>query len=131
MKFTIARTDLEKLIKAILSLQRRTDTLTLSACAARVFAECNGDVAGIEALVFVDGAVTLRAAGRLRDLLKTYKGTRFLTLEGSAAGLRVQGFQMAVLGYNPHPKPPGDFQVFPVTAPPSSTTTQSDPSRTL
>jgi hypothetical protein len=130
MKFTIARADLQGLLKAVLSRKRRRETLTLSACAARVFAECKGDVAGIEALVFADGAVTLAEAGKFRDLLKTYKGTRFLTLEGDADGLQIESFRMRVLSYNPHPVPPADFQVFPVTCLPSSAGMQIDPSRT-
>jgi hypothetical protein len=126
MKFTIARADLEHLLKAIVSRRRGAKTLTLSACAARVFAECNGDVAGIEALVFADGAVTLPAAGKFRDLLKTYKGTRFLTIDGGADGLRINNLWVPILSYDPRPKPPAHFQVFPVTAPPSSTPTPHD-----
>ncbi len=128
MKFTIARADLESLLKAAISRPRKADTFTLSACAARVFVECKGNVAGIEALVFVDGAVTLPAY-KFRDLLKTYKGTRSLTFEGGTDGLRIQNFWMPVLSYDQHAKPPADFQVFPVTAPPGSTTTQSDRNR--
>jgi hypothetical protein len=41
-----------------------------------------------------------------------YKGTRFLTFEGSADGLHVQNFRMPVLGYDPGLKPPADFKVF-------------------
>ena len=126
MKFSIACADLENLLKGIVSRRRGAKTLTLSACAARVFAECDDDVAGIEALVFADGAVTLAAAGKFRDLLKTYKGTRFLTIEGSADGLRMKNLWMPVLSYDPRPKPPADFQVFPVTAPPTSTTVPHD-----
>jgi hypothetical protein len=126
MKFTVARTDLKNLLKAVVSRGRRAHTFTLSACAARVFAECKGDVAGIEALVFGDGAVTLPAAGRFRNLLKTYKGRRFLTIEGSPDGLQIENFRMRVLSYNPSPKPPADFQVFPVTAPPSCTMNQQN-----
>ncbi len=83
MKFTIALADLESLLKAILSRPRKDDTLILSACAARVFIECKGDGAGIEAIVFSDGAVTFPAQ-KFRDLLKPYKGTRFLTFEWGA-----------------------------------------------
>jgi hypothetical protein len=126
MKFTIARANLEHLLKGIISRRRGAKPLTLSACAARVFAECNGDVAGMEALVFTDGAVTLPAAGKFRDLLKTYKGTRFLTIEGGADGLRIKNLWMPILSYDPRPKPPADFQVFPVTAPPVSTTASRD-----
>ena len=83
--------------------------------------ECKGNVAGMEALVFGDGAVTLPAQ-KFRDLLKTYKGTRFLTFEWGADGLHVQNFRMPVIGYDPRPKPPADFHVFPVIPPPGSTT---------
>ena len=43
MKFTIARADVEFLLKAIVSRRHAAKPLTLSACAARVFAECKGD----------------------------------------------------------------------------------------
>lgn len=121
MKFTIARADLESLLKAVILRPRKDETVILSACAALVFVECKGNVAGIEALVFGDGAVTLPAQ-KFRDLLKTYKGTRFLTFEWGADGLHVQNFRMPVIGYDPRPKPPADFPVFPVIPPPGSTT---------
>lgn len=117
MKFTIALADLESLVKAVVSRPRTADTVILSACAARVFVQRKGNVAGIEALVFGDRAVTLPAQ-KFRDLLKTYKGTRFLTFEWDADGLHVQNFRLPVIGYDPHPKPPADFQVFPVIPPP-------------
>jgi len=69
------------------------------------FIECKGDVAGIEALAFEDGAVTFPAK-KFRTLLNTYKGTRSLTFEANADSLRVQTFWMPVLSYDPHPKPP-------------------------
>jgi hypothetical protein len=78
-------------------------------------------VAGIEALVFGDGAVTLPAR-KFRDLLKTYKGARFLSFEWGADGLHVQNSRLPVIGYDPRPKPPADFHVFPVIPPPGSTT---------
>jgi len=59
MKFTIARADLESLLKAIVSRPREGDTVTLSACAARVFVECKGNIAGIEERVLaLDSLVT-------------------------------------------------------------------------
>jgi hypothetical protein len=125
MKFTIPLADIEGLLKGTVSRPRKKDTITLSACTARVFVECKSYVAGIEALVFSDGAVALPAQ-KFRDLLKTYKGTRSLTFEGSADGLRIQNFRMPVLAYHSHPKPPADFHVFPETALQGSTTTQSD-----
>jgi hypothetical protein len=128
MKFTIAVSDLASLLKAAVPRPRTADTFTLSACAARVFVECKGEVAGIEALVFADGAVTLPARS-FRELLKTYKGKRFLTFEADSDGLRIQTFRMKVLRYDPHPHPPAYFPVFPVSSLPGSTTTQNDSNR--
>ena len=59
MKLTISLSDLENLLKTMAPRPKTTDTFTLSACAARVFVECKGDIGGIEALVFEDGAITL------------------------------------------------------------------------
>jgi hypothetical protein len=120
MRFTIAIADLESLLKgAGISRPKKTDVFTLSACAARVFVETKDGVAGIEALVLSDGAVTLPSQ-KFSAVLKTYKGKRFLNFEGNASGLQIQTFRMPVLRYNPHPKPPADFHVFPVTVSPSS-----------
>jgi hypothetical protein len=80
---------------------------------------------GIEALVFSDGAVTLPAR-KFRELVKTYKGRTSLTFKGSGDGLCTENFVMPVLGYDPSPKPPAAFQVFPAR---STTTTLSGPSR--
>ena len=118
MKFTIALSDLESLIKgAGISRPKKKDVFTLSACVGRVFVESKGGVAGIETLVLYDGAVTLPAQ-KFSALLKTYKGTRFLNFEGSADGLQIQTFRMPVLDYDAHPKPPADFHVFPTASPP-------------
>ena len=99
MKFSIALSDLENLLKTLAPRPKATDTFTLSACAARVFVECKGDIGGIEALVFEDGAVSLPAK-KFRELLKTYKGRQSLTLEAAPDGLRIGTFQMRVLRYN-------------------------------
>jgi hypothetical protein len=116
MQFTIALADLESLLKgAGISRPKKSDVFTLSACAARVFIESKGGVAGIEALVLSDGAVTLPSQ-KFGDVLKTYKGTRFLNVEASADGLQIQTFRMPILSYNPRPTPPADFQVFPISA---------------
>jgi hypothetical protein len=52
MTFTIPLTDLEGLLKAIVPRPRKTSTVTLSACAGRVFVEYKGDIGGVEATVF-------------------------------------------------------------------------------
>lgn len=114
MKFTIALTDLETLLRgAGVSRPKRTDALKLSACAARVFIETKDGVAGIEALVLADGAVTLPTKS-FAAVLKTYKGTKFLNCEGNSASLQINTFRMPVLSYDPAPIPPADFHLFPV-----------------
>ena len=118
MKFTIALSDLESLLKTMAPRPKSKDTFTLSACAARVFVECKGDIGGVEALVFEDGAITLPTKA-FRELLKTYKGRKSLTLEAAPDGLRIGTFEMAVAHYNPNPKPPGNFQVFGTATPPA------------
>lgn len=112
MKFTIAAADLEMLLKgAGLSRPKKDDTFTLFACAARIFVEFKGDVAGIEGIVLADGGVTLRAQN-FSKVLKTFKGT--LNIEGSPNELKIQGFKMPVLAWHPNPRPPADFHLFPV-----------------
>jgi hypothetical protein len=120
MKFSIALADLESLLKAAgLTRLKKPTNFTLSACAARVFVEFQGDVSGIEAIVLSDGAVTL-PTNKFRDVLKTYKGTRFLTFEGYAEGLRIQNFRMPIIGYNPSPTPPAQFKLFAASPLPDS-----------
>ena len=115
MKFTLALSDLESMLKAVSpSRARKDDIFTLSACAARVFVEYKGNVGGMEALVFDDGAVTL-ALKSFRELLTTYKGTRHLHFEGDRVALRLGSLQIPILGYEQRPRPPGNFTVFPVT----------------
>lgn len=125
MKFIIPLSDLQSLLKgAGISRPKQADTLTLSACAARVFVEFKGDVAGIENLVLTDGAVALPAM-KFLALLKTYKGTRVLSFEGGPCGLKIQNFTMPVLGWDPHPKAPAHFQLFPAGSAPGSTRIES------
>jgi len=114
MKFTIAPADLIMLLKSAGIIRpRNADTFTLSACAARVFVEFKGEVAGIEELVLSDGAVKLPAK-KFFALIETYKGTRFLNIEAGSAGLKMQNFSMTVLAWNPNPTPPSQFHIFPV-----------------
>jgi hypothetical protein len=104
---------LRSLIKAAgVSRPRATDKVVLSACAGRVFVEFKEDVAGIEALVLSDGAVTLPAK-KFAILVKTYAGTKFLNLMGGPDALKIQNFTMPVITWNSNPQPPGQFQDFP------------------
>lgn len=109
MKFTIALADLESLVKTAAPRPRKTDTLKMSACAGRIFVESKGEIAGREALVEKDGAVTVPAK-QFRQVLETYKGTQSLTLEGGPDGLRIGTFRMPIGRYDPAPKPPGNFR---------------------
>jgi hypothetical protein len=116
MKFTVALNDFEALLRgAGVSRPKKTDTLKLSACAARVFIETKDGVAGIEALVLADGAVTLPTKS-FAAVLKTYKGTKFLNFDASVDALQINSFRMPVLSYDRAPTPPADFQVFPASA---------------
>jgi hypothetical protein len=113
MNFLITYSELETLFKgAGLTRPKKTDVLTISACASRVFVEFRGDVAGTELVVLSDGAVTLPAQKFLM-LIKTYKGTRSLNFEGGPNSLKIQNFTMPILSWNPNPQPPGNFKIFP------------------
>ena len=72
------------------------------------------------------GLSFVRAGGSLEQM-DLYKGTRFLTFEGSADGLHVQNFRMPVLGYDLVPKRRADFQVFHLPALPSYDAARSRP----
>ena len=82
MNFTIAPTQLESMIKAACSARtKKKANLTLTAVKNRVSVECNGVVAVSDAMVRVQGAVTLHAKS-FRKVLDTYKGTPLLEIEG-------------------------------------------------
>jgi len=67
------------------------------------------------------GQRTLQRSGRLRTARRScgrrnserfstlYRGTRSLTFEGNADGVRIQTFWMPVLGYDAYPKPPTEL----------------------
>jgi hypothetical protein len=118
MKFTIELRPFIKMIETVGKLmpgQKRSDpNLRLYACAARVFVEANSSVAGSEALVLEDGGCTLPRT-KFLVVLKTYLGRKNLTISVDHGGLRIGNFTLLVTDYSAHVKPPGDFQVFPVT----------------
>jgi hypothetical protein len=66
------------------------------------------------------------ANAEIPGIIKTYKGRISLTFDGSAHGLRIENFVMPVFNYDPSPKPPAAFQVFPAR---SMAMTKRDPSR--
>lgn len=109
MKFTIAFAEIETLLKnAQVTRPKKKDVLILSACAARVFVEFRGDVAGLEIPVLSEGAVTLPAQKFLM-LIKTYKGTPSLKFEGGPTSLKIQNLTMPILAWNPQPIPHAGF----------------------
>ena len=115
MKFLIAFSDLESLLKSVgMSRPKKTETFILSACAARVFIDFKGVVGGLEMLVLSDGLVKL-SAQKFTKLIPTYEGTRFLSFEGGPGGLKIQNFTMPVISWNPQPEPPAEFHLFPST----------------
>ena len=59
MKFIITLKDLKALVKGVGLVKPKPGRFTLFACAARVFVEWRGEVAGIEELVLADGTVTM------------------------------------------------------------------------
>jgi hypothetical protein len=63
-----------------------------------------GFVLPVRLLSLAHGPFCCPAGGSLEQM-DLYKGTRFLTFEGSPDGLRVQNFRMPVLGYDLGPKP--------------------------
>ena len=106
MKFTIAPSAFENLIKAACSARsRKADNLTITALGNRVLVECKGTGAASDAAVSVEGAVTVHAKS-FRKVLDTYKGTESLEFEGSPAGLRIKNFRMGIVSYDAKPKPP-------------------------
>ena len=115
MKFTVDRPGLAQMVKQVGKKsppQTRSDPkLRLFACAARVFVESNGVVAGTEGLVFEDGqcVVSRKLFGQI---LGTYKGKKHLTIEADARGLRIERFTMGVQAYSAQVVPPAHFQVF-------------------
>ena len=126
MKFLISFTEIHNLLKSAgVTRPKKEDVLTLSACAARVFVEFKGDVAGIEMIVLSEGAVRLPAQ-KLLMLIKTYKGTRILNFEGGPTSLKIQNFTMPILAWNPNPKPPANFKLFsPQSTPPGGSVASS------
>ena len=92
----------------------RQRMMRISACAARVFVEANGVVAGIEALVLEDGACNVPRM-KFLEVLRTFHPKQNITLAADAGGLRIESFSMKVTSFSSVAAAPGQFQVFPVT----------------
>jgi hypothetical protein len=138
MKFTIERTALERMVEQVKiegsGSGMRQRIMRLSACAARVFEEANGVVAGTEALVLEDGSCNVPRMKFLK-VLRTFHPKAIVTLEADGSGLRIENFGMEATCFSPVAVPPAEFHVFPVTdawvapskAPASPGVTEPDP----
>ena len=118
MQFTGDRKALAKLLQLVskkMPHAKKSDTtLVFSACAARVFVEANETVAGVEALVFEDGACVLDRV-RFTKLIEIYEDRENLHFEANERFIRVANSQFGVLSYSSKAVPLAKFQVFPVT----------------
>jgi len=100
-----------KIERGVKELRQRT--MRLSACAARVFVEANGVLAGIKALVLEDGACNVPRMKFLK-VLRTFHPKQNVTNAANANVLRIEGFVMKVTCFSPTATAPGKFQVVPV-----------------
>lgn len=118
MKFTIELKPFTKMVETVskkMPGQKKAEAqMRLFACAARVFVESNQVVAGVETLVFEDGTCLLPRVP-FREVLKTFRGRKNLTVEVDPKGLHIGGFSMRVTEFGWYATPPAKFQVFPVT----------------
>jgi len=111
MKFIIEKEQLSRMLK---HTKGRDDRLRLWACAARVFVESNGVIAGTESLVLEDGACIMPWKA-LRKLVQAYGSKGNVTVEADATGLRFGNTTLGHLGYTATAVPPAKFDVFAVT----------------
>ena len=91
-------------------VKRPDPVLRLSACAARVFLESNETVAGIEALVLVDGTCTLDRAN-FTFIVKTYAKKTNLMIEANERFLQIANTRVNIQSYSARATPPAKFQV--------------------
>lgn len=108
MNFTIERAELIGMVR---HTKGRDNHLRVWACAARVFVESNGVVAGTEAIVVEDGGFTIPRKPFLK-LLLAYAEKECIGIEANPSGLRVGSTSLGHLGYTPTVAPPGQFVVF-------------------
>jgi hypothetical protein len=115
MKFTIERLALVKMLRHLAGSRKRpARVVRLYACAARVIAETDEVIAGMEALVPQDGSCRVDRVKLLR-LLQMYPGKINLSFEADVRGLRFGTTLLPVSSYASAAMPPARFRVFPVT----------------
>jgi hypothetical protein len=118
MHFTV---DYKRLVKMIEIVRRKLPGakkkdvgIRIYACAARVFVEANGVIAGEEALVFRDGGCNQNLEGFF-NVLKSYGPKKNVTIEATDKNLKLFNSTFEVWCYWPNPKPPAKFIVGRVT----------------
>ena len=94
--------------------KRKSRTVRLYACAARVFVETNGITAGEESLVLADGGCTLFMK-QFIAILKTCADKPNVTIQADEKSLRLFTTTLPVSGYTSEVKPPANFIVGRVT----------------
>ena len=109
MHFTIERARLVKMLESVrrkLSGQKMKEKdVRLFACAARVFVEANGVMAGSEALVLRDGGC-LQPLEQFLALIKSYPDKKNVTIEADRCALRMFTSTRSVSGFTTEVKPP-------------------------
>jgi hypothetical protein len=118
MHFT---TDRKRLLEMLVQVRqklpgkkRKSRTVRLYACAARVFVETDGTTAGEESLVLAEGGCTLLLE-QFISILKTYDGKPNVTIQAGEKSLRLFTTTLPISGYTPTVKPPAHFVVGRVT----------------
>jgi len=118
MHFTIERRRLIGMLRVLrgpLPVRRpKSRRVRLYACAARVFAEEGGTVAGEEALVLREGGCTVRLIPLLASL-RSLAGRRNVTIEVLRSRLRLAQTELRVTGSTRQVQPPANFPVGRVT----------------
>src|ERR1035437_2592340 len=92
MHFTVDRNRLVKMLESVRrklpGAKKKDKNVRIYACAARVFVEANGVIAGEEALVFRDGGCT-QPMERFLMLLKSYAPKEDMTIEADERALKL------------------------------------------
>jgi hypothetical protein len=118
MHFTIERERLLQMLAQVRQkrqgVKKKSRTVRLYACAARVFVESHGVIAGEESLVLADGGCTLLLE-QFVAILKSYRGKVNVTIQADQHSLRLFTTTLPISGYTKTVQPPAAFIVGRVT----------------
>jgi hypothetical protein len=95
-------------------VKKKSRTVRLYACAARVFVESNAITAGEESLVLADGGCTLLLE-QFVAILKSYRGKLNVTIQADQHSLCLFTTTLPISGYTKTVQPPAAFVVGRVT----------------